>query len=146
MHEAGLSDVVAGICKKDSRYAPDAYLFVCEALDFTVKLLKKPNRGPDRHVKGRELLEGIRSFALQEFGPLALTVLEFWGVHSTEDFGEIVFNLVATGKLGKTQEDTKEDFAGGYDFFEAFRRPFLPADTRPHARRVSRAPGDQQAS
>jgi uncharacterized repeat protein (TIGR04138 family) len=58
---------------------------------------------------------------------MALTVLNSWGVRNTGDFGEIVFNLVETGKLGKTDEDKKEDFTNGYDFHEVFARPFLPA-------------------
>jgi uncharacterized repeat protein (TIGR04138 family) len=69
-------------------------------------------------------------FALQEFGPIAGTVLKTWGVTRTEDFGEIVFNLVNRGLLGKTDEDRKEDFSNGYDFRTAFVTPFLPARAR----------------
>lgn len=103
------------IFKKGSRYQPEAYQFVMSALNFTVKKLKKP-----RHVSGRELLESIRQYALDQFGPMARTVLEHWGVSSTEDFGEIVFDLVGAGLLGKTAEDSKEDFKNGYDFKVAF--------------------------
>ena len=123
--------VVKQICRKDSRYDRDAYFFVRESLDFTSKMLNKPREGAARHLTGPELLEGIRCFALQEFGPLALTVLHSWGVRTTLDFGEIVFNLVETGKLGKTPEDRKEDFANGYDFQEVFAKPFVPASIPP---------------
>lgn len=118
---------VIQILEKDKRYQPDAYEFVSESLDYTVKMLKKPATGPQRHVTAAELLEGIREYALKQFGPLAKTVLNHWGIHRCEDFGEIVFNLVEAGVLGKTQEDKKEDFIGGYDFDQAFRDPFCPA-------------------
>ena len=117
---------VKEICRQDSRYDRDAYFFVRESLDFTSKTLNKPREGAARHVSASELLEGIRLYALQEFGPMALTVLDFWGIRKTTDFGEIVFNLVQTGKLGKTDEDKKEDFDNGYDFHEVFAKPFLP--------------------
>lgn len=103
------------IFKKGSRYKPEAYQFVISALNFTVKKFKKP-----RHITGRELLEGIRQYALEQFGPMARAVLEHWGVTTTEDFGEIVFDLVEVGLLGKTEEDNKEDFKNGYDFKVAF--------------------------
>jgi len=127
MRESAFSKVVAEICEKDRRYNAEAYFFVREALDFTSKILNKPSRGRDRHVTGSELLEGIQRHALQEFGPMALTVLNTWGIKATEDFGEIVFNLVASGTLGRTEEDRKEDFTNRYDFFDAFAKPFLPA-------------------
>ncbi|MCX7591081.1 MAG: hypothetical protein N2255_05575 [Kiritimatiellae bacterium] len=126
MENGPFMEAVAKICQKDPRYRPDAYLFVRDALDFTVKALNKPAQGPARHVTGQELLEGIRRYALQEYGPMTSTVLRSWGIRRTEDFGEIVFNLVEAGKLGKTERDKKEDFANGYDFYEAFVRPFLP--------------------
>jgi uncharacterized repeat protein (TIGR04138 family) len=103
---------------------------VREALDFTSKLLEKPADGPKRHVSGTELLEGIRRYALQEFGPMSLTVLNTWGITTTADFGEIVFHLVEVGLLGKTEEDRREDFADGYNFHEAFARPFLPKSSK----------------
>jgi uncharacterized repeat protein (TIGR04138 family) len=125
--------VIKDICKKDSRYDRDAYFFVRESLDFTSKTLNKPREGTAHHITGPELLEGIRCYALQEFGPLALTALNSWGIRNTLDFGEIVFNLVETGKLGKTSEDKKEDFANGYDFQEVFAKPFLPTSVQPPA-------------
>ena len=127
MYEAAFMEAVEKICEKDTRYSPDAYFFVHEALGFTVKMMNKPSEGPDRHVTGRELLDGIREFALQAFGPMTLTVLKTWGIKATEDFGDIVFSLVESGKLGSKKEDKKDDFSNGYDFFEAFAKPFLPA-------------------
>jgi uncharacterized repeat protein (TIGR04138 family) len=80
-----------------------------------------------RHVSGQELLGGIRQFALEQFGPMAQTVFEDWGVRNCQDFGEIVFNMVEIGLLAKRDTDSREDFLAGYDFQEAFRKPFLPA-------------------
>ena len=116
---------------KDARYTREAYLFVREALDHTQKMVAKAGREGAReeirHVKGQELLEGIRAFALEQFGPMALTVLNEWGVRRCADFGELVFNMVENNLLAKTKEDSRDDFSGGYDFDQAFRQPFLPA-------------------
>ena len=83
--------------------------------------------GKIRHVSGQELLAGIRSYALEQFGPMTLTVLNEWGVRRSEDFGELVFNMVENHLLAKTKKDSREDFKDGYDFDEAFRQPFVPA-------------------
>lgn len=126
MHEVSFEEALAKIEAKDPRYHRDAYLFVREALDHTQKTIGKDPRGRIRHVTGQELLVGIREFALQQFGPMAKTVLEEWGVRCCPDFGEIVFNMVEVGWLAKTEKDSRADFADGYDFEEAFRKPFLP--------------------
>ncbi len=126
MKHGDFQETVARIVDEDPRYHEAAYQFMREALDFTIKLLEKPVEGKGRHVSGGELLEGIRQFALKDFGPLTLTVLRTWGITRCEDFGEIVFNMVRHGVLGKTDEDRREDFAGGYDFDTAFRKPFRP--------------------
>jgi uncharacterized repeat protein (TIGR04138 family) len=122
-----LMEALREIVLKDPRYDLDAYLFLRDALDVAVRLYNKPAEGTARHVSGRELLEAIRRHALQEFGPLALRVLNAWGVRKTDDFGEIVFNMVENGVLGKTDEDKREDFRGCYDFSDAFEKPYLPA-------------------
>ena len=103
------------LCRENPRYKPEAYGFVLSALHFTVGRL--PQR---RHVTGQELLEGIRTYGMDQFGPLTRQVLEHWGVHSTEDFGRIVFSLVEAKFLGKTEEDSLADFQGVYDFADAF--------------------------
>ncbi len=119
-------ETVFEICKKDPRYNPDAYFFLVEALDVTVKDIRKKQPDHGRHVSGKELLEGSKEVALDEFGPMSFTVLAEWGIHSTQDFGEIVFNLVEAGRLGKTESDSREDFKDGYLFAEAFLQPFEP--------------------
>ena len=93
------------ILERDKRYHKDAYLFVFEALEHTLQKL-----GKRRHVSGRELLEGIKAFLHRRYGLLALPLLERWGIKKTVDFGEIVFNLVNNGLMGKTEEDGLDDF------------------------------------
>ena len=111
---------------QDPRFARDAYHFTREALDFTQKLISKENRGTVRHVTGQELLDGIRQFALHQYGPMVVTVLEEWNVKNCRDFGDIVFNMVESGLLAKTEKDTRDDFQNGYNFTDAFRKPFWP--------------------
>jgi uncharacterized repeat protein (TIGR04138 family) len=127
MQPTAFEDILAQIVREDPRYPAEAYLFLRVGLNYAVKLYHKPDHGPGRHVSGQELIEGLRQYALKEFGPMAFTVLKTWGIRRTDDFGELVFNLVNRGLLGKTDEDRKEDFAAGYDFREAFVKPFLPA-------------------
>lgn len=126
MQKQNFGEAVNQILEKDKRYDRDAYFFVREALDYTMKMLKK-NSQANRHVTGQELLEGLRRYALDQFGPMAKTVFEYWGIHQCADFGELVFSMVEKGILGKTEEDSREDFKVGYDFDEAFVRPFQPS-------------------
>ena len=126
MQEINFDGAVDSILAKDQRFTRDAYAFVREALDFTQKSVGKEVRGAIRHVSGQELLEGVRKFALEQFGPMAVTVFEEWGVKSCRDFGEIVFNMVEIGLLAKTEQDSRGDFRNGYDFTDAFRKPFWP--------------------
>ncbi|HZF00749.1 MAG TPA: Minf_1886 family protein [Methylomirabilota bacterium] len=128
MQEINFDATLENILAKDSRYSHEAYMFVRESLDFTQKIIGKENRGTVRHVSGQELLDGIRQFALQQFGPMVITVFEEWGVKSCRDFGEIVFNMVEANLLAKTDKDTRDDFQNGYDFTDAFRKPFWPQD------------------
>lgn len=111
------------ILARDTRYARGAYLFLREALDFTQAEMVRTT-GKPRHVTGQELLEGLKKLALQQFGPMAWTVLDDWGIHACPDWGEIVFNFIDSKVLSKTDTDSKADFANGYDFDETFRRPF----------------------
>lgn len=107
--------VVEEICAKDSRYKADAYEFVLQALHFTQGKLKK-----EGHVTGRQLLEGIRDFAIEQYGPMAKTVPTHWGITKTQDFGNIVFNMIERNLLSKTESDTLGDFRDVYDFQAAF--------------------------
>ncbi len=131
MQDLDFSEIVDLICREDTRYDKRAYLFVRQGLAFTVSNLKKSD--PDRvrqspHVSGRELLEGLRDYALGQFGPMAKTVLASWGVHHCADFGNIVFSLIEYNVFRKTENDRREDFADIYDFDDAFVKPFRPGD------------------
>jgi uncharacterized repeat protein (TIGR04138 family) len=126
MQEISFEEALEEIQSKDHRYHREAYLFVREALDHTQRAVARTSEGSMRHVTGQELLGGIREYATQQFGPMAMTVLEEWGIRQCSDFGEIVFNMVEIGLLAKTDKDSRRDFQDGYGFFEAFRKPFLP--------------------
>lgn len=103
------------------RYAEAAYYFVLEALDYTIFLQGKGQAiGQNRHIGGRELLDGIRRYAQEEFGPLAPFAFRSWGVRRTEDFGSIVFEMCADGLLNRAETDHPRDFADGFDFEQAF--------------------------
>jgi uncharacterized repeat protein (TIGR04138 family) len=114
--EEKMLERIRDTCRDDGRYPFEAYIFVYQALDYTTHRVV----GERRHVTGRELLEGIRRLAIEQFGPLSLMVLKHWGVRRTEDFGEIVWNLVQRDLMGKTDEDKREDFADAYSFDDAF--------------------------
>src|SRR5207247_8009932 len=114
------------IFASDPRYQRDAYVVLRDALDFTTKQQKKIKGVSVRHVTGPELLDGVRKYALKEFGPMVITVFDNWGIHSCEDIGNMVFNLIGSGVFGKTEEDSIEDFKNVYDFREAFVKPFAP--------------------
>ena len=126
MHEVNFDEALERILAHDPRFQREVYHFLRESLDFTQKIISKENRGSVRHATGQELLDGIRQYALQQFGPMTATVLEEWGVHNCRDFGDIVFNMVEHSLLAKTESDSREDFVNSYDFTEAFRKPYWP--------------------
>ena len=101
MQEVSFEDALEIITIKDPRCPREAYLFVREALDFTQRTLARDKQGSIRHVTGQELLSGIKDYAAAQFGPMAMTVLEAWGIHSCQDFGELVFRQrqASTGVL-----------------------------------------------
>lgn len=101
-------------------YSPSAYSLVQDALRHTVERIAEEGEGESRHVTGQELCLGFRDFVNEQFGLLGRTVLRSNGIHRTEDIGKIVFAMVEAGLLRKTEEDSIEDFAGVYDFDEAF--------------------------
>jgi len=127
MQIPNFEETLEKLLQRDGRYQREAYLFVREALDHTQKIIEKSGKAEVRHVSGQELLEGIRSYALQQYGPMALMLLNEWGVRRCEDFGELVFNMVECQLLAKTEKDSRDDFKNGYTFEDAFRRPFLPS-------------------
>ena len=116
-----LSDPLRKIATEDGRYSPEAYQFVFESLEPAVRLAGRDScEGPERHVSGQELLQGLRMHASDSFGPLAGHVWRSWGLERTVDWGEIVFVLVRAGMLNRQETDSIEDFRDGFDFDEAF--------------------------
>jgi uncharacterized repeat protein (TIGR04138 family) len=112
-------EILDRLRERNPRYHGKAYLFLLSALHHVMEGLPEP-----RHISGTELAEGARILAMEQFGPLARTVLEHWGIHSTQDMGEIVFAMVEAGVLIKEEEDRAEDFRGIFDFEEAFERNY----------------------
>jgi len=112
-------DFLDELIEKNPQYSKEAYVFVLDSLRNLIESLDEV-----RHVTGQELSKGCRRRALELYGPLARTVLEYWGITSTEDIGEIVFNLIAAKQLTKTDQDSKQDFKNVYDFAEAFEKNY----------------------
>ena len=105
--------------------------------------LRKKAKEPDQHVTGQQLLDGLRQYALKQFGPMVPTVFEYWGVRRGEDFGEMVFNLIRVGIFGKTDQDTIDDFKGGYTFHQAFVAPYVPETPMHHRRLQADLPAEE---
>ena len=112
---------IEDLAERDGRYKGDAYLFVYDALQYTVdKLGKTTLPTENRHISGRDLLFGISEYSAEQFGPLTCSVFSHWGIRQTRDFGEIVFNLVGANLMSKTEEDHIEDFVDVYEFADEF--------------------------
>lgn len=119
------------VVREIDRYPIDAFHFIHQGLGFTVERLhgKDGDAKEPRHVSGRQLASGLKDFAQERWGMLARTVLQRWQIHSTSDFGRIVFAMVDSGLLAKTDEDNFDDFANVFDFREAFDRGYrVPVD------------------
>jgi uncharacterized repeat protein (TIGR04138 family) len=111
--------VIEELADRQGKFRPEAYFFILRALEFTRRRLQLPG-----HVTGRELSEGARDLALEEFGPMAFNVMSHWGLTGTLDLGRIVYDLIEAELLRKTDEDSIEDFAEVYDFREAFEQGY----------------------
>ena len=105
-----LDAVLDAVTEKDPRYSRNAYLFVQRALNYYRE--RHGGHGEAGHLRGEELLCGVRQLAITEFGPMARMVLNSWGLRRGEDVGEIVYNLIEVGLMTKTREDRKEAFHG----------------------------------
>ena len=138
------SHPIAQLLQEDRRYRFEAYVFIFEALHYAQEVMQMgaetpseplpekesedEQQAPERHVTGQELCEALRRYALEQYGYMAKTVLNSWGIHRTNDFGEIVFNLIRTGQMRKTPSDTRVDFDNVYDFDTALRQDFKIVD------------------
>ena len=112
---------IEDLAERDGRYKRDAYLFVYDALQYTVEKLGKTALSKEkRHISGRDLLFGISEYSAEQYGPLTCSVFSHWGINQTRDFGEIVFNLVEAELMSKTEDDHIEDFVNVYQFAEEF--------------------------
>jgi len=135
------SDSFVALLQEDRRYKPEAYIFIFEALSYAQNVLGmgagktnelsspaqpaiESDETAERHVSGQELCEAIRLYALHQYGYMAKIVLNNWGLRTTSDFGEVVFNLIRIGKMKKTPSDTLVDFNDIYNFDTAFREDF----------------------
>ncbi len=147
MQTLTFEEAIEQLVERDPRYQRAAYVFLKDALEFTRQSLARDRKGAprqqgrsaqaeERHVTVPELLEGIRDYALKMYGPMVITVFEDWGIRGCPDFGNVLFNLVEANYFSITEHDTREQFEPGFDFHEAFRRPFLPSNAQ------SRAGGD----
>ena len=121
---------VVSILKRDKRFDPHAYFFLKDALDFTLKRIAESNGGQARHVSGPELLAGCRDYALEQFGPMASTLMNEWSIRKCQDLGDMVFHLIEEQVFGKQDSDKREDFSGNFDLEESLVTPFLPARKR----------------
>ena len=125
---------LAELLRRDRRYHRNAYFFVFEALRYAQEQmgLGQPTVADDpmleeqRHVTGQQLCEAIRRYAVEQYGMMAKSVLNEWGILSTGDFGEIVFNLIEIGQMKKTDSDRREDFENVFDFDDGLRDAFQP--------------------
>jgi uncharacterized repeat protein (TIGR04138 family) len=129
---------------KDGRYAWEAYEFSLESLGHSQRMFGKESpespehAGPEHHVTGRELLEGICDLARREFGLMAPVVFERWGIRRTGDFGEIIFALIDAGVLYKTDTDRREDFHGLFDLEHVLTDGYQILTDEPEGKRSSR--------
>ncbi len=135
MQKIGFAEAVEHIVQQHPEFDREAYQFLREGLEYTVKTLKTDRKGALQHVDPRELCEGLRQFAVKEFGPMVPIVFEYWGIRDSRDLGQIVFHLIEVGIFGKTDSDKLDDFVGALDFEEAFVKPFLPTPAEPSGNR-----------
>mgnify|MGYP000161787274 FL=1 len=127
MQPTQFTDAVEAISSNQESYDSGAYYFLKDALDFTVRRVMESNDGKHRHVAASELLVGFRDFAIQEFGPMASTMMTEWGITSCSDIGAMVFQLIEEGVFGKQDSDTLEDFSEIFPLIETLEAPFSPS-------------------
>ena len=125
MRVSHFDQAVTNIYERDSSIEKEAYHMLREALDYTSDKAKE--EGSDtNHVSATELLTGFKQFALEQYGPMAATLLSEWNLTKCSDIGDMVFNLIEEGIFSKQESDKHSDFNEVYSFQEAFVDPFLP--------------------
>lgn len=126
MRDEKFTNTVERIVDKDPRFSVEAYAFISDAVLYTTHKIESDSPAKQHHITGKELLDGIKDFAMQQFGPIAPAVLRHWGLNDSMAIGHVVFNMVNNQLLGKSQKDTIDDFKHGFDFDMEFSKPFLP--------------------
>ena len=120
------------LLKDDARFKVEAYQFIRESLQFAhehADLIRPASTTSDaddiRHMTGQELCEACRLYSLEQYGYLAKMVLASWGIHSTSDLGEVVYNLIGIEQMRKSESDQKEDFENAFSFEDGFEPQFV---------------------
>ena len=134
-HFAGVSmaestqAIIERILEDDPRFHQNAYYFMLKCLNYSVQKhesqFKEDDSGQQKHVSGPQLLECIREIALRDFGYMARIVFEIWGIKESGNWGTIVFNLIDSQLLSKSDSDSRSDFNDVYDFEEALDKAFF---------------------
>lgn len=119
MPSGDVNERIEDLAERSARYTPAALYFVLRGIEHCRRRLQRMG-----HVTGQELLESCRQIAIDEFGPMAKSVLNHWGIETTEDIGRIVFLMVDNELLSKTEEDDLDDFRDGFDFETEFVRKY----------------------
>ncbi|MCK5844271.1 MAG: hypothetical protein KAG97_06150 [Victivallales bacterium] len=127
MEQKNATKIIDRIVESDPRYSLEAYVFIGEAVNRTIRQMVED--GGKRHITGGELLEGIRTFAIDEFGPMSEFVLRDWGLRETIDIGNVVFNMVENQLLNSSDNDSINDFKGVFERGEELSAPFNPSET-----------------
>lgn len=140
MQPIHFEESVISIMRRESRYDGQAYFFLKDALDYTLKRFQEDTGNRNRHVTGEELLVGFRDCALEHFGPMASTLMEEWGVKECRDVGNMVFRMIEEQVFGKQDSDRPEDFDGSFELGKSLRDPFLPSRKKSQVRAV-KTPG-----
>ncbi len=134
-------DPIRKLLREDTRFSLEAYQFIRDALQYAHSVLGMGALDDpeleigeegivERHLTGQQLCQAIRSYAIEQYGYMAQTVLNSWGIERTGDFGDIVYNLIRINLMKKSEDDRREDFDDVYDFDEVFRDDFRIARTR----------------
>lgn len=126
MQRERLDQAITRIISMEKRFEREAYFFLKEALDYTALEISSKARGNSKHVSATQLLHGFRDLALSEFGPMAATLFDEWGIRSCSDIGDMVFLMIKEGAFGKQDNDRREDFKEIFSFEQVFVAPFLP--------------------
>lgn len=127
MLDSQFKNLIEEITQRDSRYPKEAYDFLRDSLDVAQSLVHENDDERIKHVDASQLLEGVRVHAIERYGPMAGFILNEWGIFTSMDIGNLVFNLIEIGLFSKKESDSIEDFENGFSFFDAFIKPYTPS-------------------